>query len=158
MKPGLYVATVNGEPDAVVYGPMGNGQMVRLGAPWRSDGRVQYLASGSIADARPLVVVDPEDLDLPVAHALWEMMEDLGTREFNAVRERIRGVLRALADPKPAEPTGLGAVVRDRDGRIWVRTDVPDLAWVHTSPVADPMEFRWADLDVAEVLSEGWSE
>ena len=156
MKPGLYVATVNGEPGAVVYGPMGNGQMVRLGAPWRSDGRVQYLASGSIADVRPLVVLDPEsDED---CRRLADALNDMdGAPAW--LTQGAAALLRALADPKPAEPTGLGAVVRDGRGDKWVLIDV-------TGPDVEPVrQWRtwwgnrpWHEIDVAEVLSEGWSE
>lgn len=146
MKPGLYVATVHGEPGAVVYGPMGNGQMVRLGAPWRSDGRVQYLASGSIADARPLVVLDPESKDD------WRRVH-----EALEAHLKMRDALYALADPKPAEPTGLGAVVLDSAGRHWVRANSWNLPWVYQAG-ANGAGRKWSDLDVVEVLSEGWSE
>lgn len=76
-----------------------------------------------------------------------------------------RAALRALADPKPAEPTGLGAVVRDREGATYVRVAVHFDGWavgemwrrVGGEVNADKRR-AWSDIDVAEVLSEGWSE
>ena len=119
------------------------------------DGDLCDVQPSSIAYARPLVVLDPESGE--DCRRLADALNDLDGAPV-WLTQGAATLLRALAEPKPAEPTGLGAVVRARDGRIWVRTDVPDIAWVHTSPVADPLEFRWADLDVLEVLSEGWSE
>lgn len=55
----------------------------------------------------------------------------------------------------PAEPKGLGAVVRDEDGDILVRvhdaTDLDDEVWRTT----EGSWHAWADLNVVEVLSEG---
>jgi len=70
---------------------------------------------------RPLVVIDPDDEDLPIAHAIYEALDDCGTRDFRVQRERIRAALRSLIEPpKPDEPTGLGAVVLGSDGNLWV--------------------------------------
>lgn len=56
-----------------------------------------------------------------------------------------------LPDSKPAEPTGLGAVVIDAMGRTWVRRHPAGEAWVNGYQ-------RWAeyaDLDVVKVLHRG---
>ena len=62
-----------------------------------------------------------------------------------------------LPKPKPEEPKGLGAVVKDRNGVRWVRVDPNtdddvDGAW--ESEFA-PVNLRWSRIDVVEVLSEG---
>ena len=52
----------------------------------------------------------------------------------------------------PAEPKGLGAVVRDGDGDLLVRVNgFPLQAWDD----GDGALYDWDDLNVVEVLSEG---
>lgn len=66
-----------------------------------------------------------------------------------------------LAEPRPPEPTGLGAVVRDANGTAWVRASgwATDLPWV-ARPLNDriPRLRKWADIPDPVVLSEGWAE
>lgn len=153
MKPGLYLASVEGwEPDGVVWGPTADGRyyMRILGDLFDT------VHAETIHSLRPLVVLDPESdedcqmlMDAALAEPFAKVPEGVG---------RIRKILRALADPKPAEPTGLGAVVRSRDGKLWLRmpplgSHEPWCCW--NGGRADR---HWNDIDVAEVLSEGWSE
>jgi hypothetical protein len=72
----------------------------------------------------------------------------------------MQAALREFANPtppKPPEPTGLGAVVRERhseDGVDWVRVPLAsnDERWF----CGDTGEWReYADIDVVRVLSEG---
>jgi len=54
--------------------------------------------------------------------------------------------------PKPAEPTGLGAVVEDSEGFRWVRNDAP----IEPSWRCDHRGWQtWAKVDAVRVLSEG---
>lgn len=141
MKPGLYVATAGGEPGSIVYGPMGNGQMIRLGAPWRIDGRTKYLSSGSIVDARPLLVIDPENDD-HVEGLANELRESPGV---------VRAALRTFVDSGPSR----------RSGRLVRRISVPSQMWVCGLDMKWRDEYGtvWPEIpNDVEVLSEGWSE
>lgn len=61
-----------------------------------------------------------------------------------------------LAAPEPplAEPTGLGAVVRDRDGELWVQVDARDSRPWRRVSYPSP-RCQWAAIDAVEDLSEG---
>jgi hypothetical protein len=64
--------------------------------------------------------------------------------------------IEVLPGPKPAEPTGLGAVVVDTDDVKYVRADFLDggYPWVDQGY----MGWRaWSDIDVKEVLSDGYT-
>lgn len=153
MKPGLYVATIDGTPRIVTW---------RKGSYLDVDSGLYYMDDPGVRDLRPLVVLDPES-----AEDIREFA--LAYREAPTVSgsffDTVQGALRALADPKPAEPTGLGAVVRDRKGATYVRVAVHFDGWaagemwrrVGGEVNADKRR-AWSDIDVAEVLSEGWSE
>ena len=104
---------------------------------------------------RPLVVIDPDDEDLPIAHAIYEALDDCGTRDFRVQRERIRAALRSLIEPpKPDEPTGLGAVVEDADGCLWVRARHEEHHWRRATESTCPYA-PWAEITAVRVLSEG---
>lgn len=140
MKPGLYVATVRGVEGVAVYGPSKTGHFARVG----DDGL--WDRTTDVTDARPLVVLDPEsDED---TERFRSAILDYG----NGVAAR--RILRALAAPTPAEPMGLGAVMRDADGVLWIRDGMTALPWKATSPV--PRQ-KWSALDSPEVLSDGWT-
>lgn len=71
----------------------------------------------------------------------------------------------AVYDPNaprvPAEPRGLGAVVKDARGRIWVHSDLHDIPQQWFSYIRHPAAYwtSWADMpQPAEILSVGWSE
>lgn len=60
--------------------------------------------------------------------------------------------------PKPVEPTGLGAVVRDRAGRRFIRVQHGSgtATWYQTNaPEATDPRWVWDYIDAVEVLSEG---
>lgn len=112
-----------------------------------------------VTDVRPLVVLDlgrfTEDwLRLSVVERLRKLAETGNTHGL----ANTRLIITAIADqietqtprPKPAEPTGLGAVVRARDGLLWQRIDA-DPPWFHR----DVFDKTWDQIDVAEILSEG---
>lgn len=152
MKPGLYVATVRGvEGVHVLFDESGLGQTASLVEGCYSHG------DDNITDARPLVVLDPESED-----DCRRLMEAALAHRSAATPtlETIRDILSALVDPKPAEPTGLGALVRDRNGNKWLRMPLDRNPWCCWEIAAhhDRADCEWAAIDVAEVLSEGWSE
>lgn len=71
---------------------------------------------------RPLVVIDPEDraqvaLVLSRYHS-WKWTAEVAEASITDMQAALRSL---LAPPKPDEPTGLGAVVEDAEGRRWVR-------------------------------------
>lgn len=129
---------------------------------WRwvtDDGRDGFSTddSPSFRDVRPLVVLDPKPKGSSHGWAYW-LRKVADTHEAHSTHlSAERGVIRQLADqieeqtrdPKPAEPTGLGAVVETADGEQFIRSD---LGW---HPVGYLSARYWPDLDVARVLSVG---
>jgi hypothetical protein len=104
---------------------------------------------------RPLVVIDPESVpmdDLRRALDRWQRWPSL-THEQVAVKALLDQIAEQTAPPKPDEPTGLGAVVEDDEGRRWVRGEH---AWTNLG--AKGIFLNWtayADLAAVKVLSEG---
>ena len=123
-----------------------------------------------VGDLRPLVVIDPEDREAVerLRDAFNEAAEasdpDYYARaeEYESDEEEMGIWLAALrefvnpAPPKPPEPTGLGAVVEDAEGRIWVRRSlVPgDLPW-DLARDREASGFGWSQIAAVRVLSEG---
>ena len=66
------------------------------------------------------------------------------------------GIITVLSEPRPEEPTGLGAVVEaaigDWEPRRWLRTFTGH--WATNAPIVD---VPWADLLDPVVLSQGWT-
>lgn len=86
---------------------------------WHGQDGIYRLAT----DARPVVVIDPEDREqVTLLNELIQIQPQSDTRPLVDV---LRDALREFANPKPpkpVEPTGLGAVVEDEDGSLHVRT------------------------------------
>ena len=118
--------------------------------------------------ARPLVVIDPEDAEqverlLASLMTQWpKVVVGLPVDDRDALNQiylvAIKQALREFANPKspkPDEPTGLGAVVRDAGGRRWVRALAP-LDSVAPWKRDDCGHWGdWSGIDAVEVLSEG---
>ncbi|WP_155992101.1 hypothetical protein [Nocardioides sp. URHA0032] len=127
---------------------------------------VSDAVSPPTAEARPLVVIDPEDREQ--VERLW-MAQDraiplireqqgpavVGVSLIDALQVGLRWMLNPSdipALPKLEEPTGLGAVVEDRDGERWVLYTSP----MSTAPWCDgSTSVEWDDIAVVRVLSEG---
>lgn len=111
--------------------------------------------SALLTEARPLVVVDPEDYEqvARLTGALAVHGANPNDRNYSA---ETQAALRSLIEPpKLEEPTGLGAVVEDVEGRKYVRAGVTPLAWTHA---VDPDCNDWCgyeEIAVVRVLSEG---
>lgn len=104
----------------------------------------------------PCVVIDPEDREQ--VERLWRAWTTLAP-EHRLAQDNMHAALREFANPKPpkpAEPTGLGAVVEDAEGERYVRRDdsCPPV-WVHATGGSLPRS--WKSLDAVRVLSEGVS-
>lgn len=109
---------------------------------------------------RPLLVINPEDREQV---ARLEAIYDKALREaakYDGTEDVLQAALREFAaDPKPEEPTGLGAVVLDSDGNQWVRVPDPAHPWVraHREEGAYTHRTSWPCVDAVEVLAAGWS-
>lgn len=89
--------------------------------------------SGQITDCQigahdqVVVVIDPENRDqveqfARAYEATWVDGYKSSESTIDIVVRQMQSALRSLAtDPKPEEPRGLGAVVEDADGVLWVR-------------------------------------
>lgn len=109
--------------------------------------------------ARRLVVLDPESAEdvgrLLSAYYSIEQI-DVGTSSTT----EMQAALRELANPtrpKPDEPTGLGAVMEDKAGCLWIRSGAS-----HVSPnwrrCGEDEWHDYDDIDAVRVLSEGVPE
>lgn len=102
----------------------------------------------------PVVVIDPENREQ--VHLLTEAFAVNEGRYSDPVGD-MQAALREFANPappKPEEPQGQWAVVRDEHGHRWVRTDeYPDVPWWGLD---DPGHANWEAIDVTGApLSEG---
>jgi hypothetical protein len=112
------------------------------GNGWRVD---------SIEGARRLVVIDPEDREQVERLCDLFLRGNDGTAIGDA--NDLQAALREFANPTPVEPTGLGAVVEDAVGRVWVRHDnTPgSFPWVR----AGRGVAGWSEINAVRVLSVG---
>jgi hypothetical protein len=82
--------------------------------------------SKGYSDARPLVVIDPEDREqVERLDDIYQRALDLAL-PFHSLADVMQAAVREFANPtppKPDEPMGLGAVVEDEAGTHWVRAD-----------------------------------
>ena len=111
---------------------------------------VSQTASPTNADARPLVVVDPEGVE-QVERLTRLIFGPLTSASGTSVQE----ALREFANPKPDEPTGLGAVVEDAEGNRWVRDEAggsEPRVWYRRG---EESSRNYADVTAVRVLSEG---
>lgn len=150
-----------------------NGEFVEGGA-WHG-GRVgRFLEHQVDGDARPLVVIDPEDREQVerLIQAIFAALQEVKVPDVPADRapywsealpSATQAALRSLAEPpRPEEPTGLGAVVFAVCGctanrKRFVREDLTD-EWPNSPWKAGCGHHKWADLsirDADDILSEG---
>jgi len=111
----------------------------------------QAMGAHVVADPRPLVVIDPEDME--VMERVWRMADHTPTELQAALREFANPT-----PPKPDEPQGLGAVVEDDRGLRWCRVLVaPSFhPWAPFGQISNDGAWRaYADISVVRVLSEG---
>ena len=162
VKPGLYVATVRNMANTLLWGPNLTGGWLPL---IRDDGMAisaGFTASRKeVTDARPLVVLDPQDsrgVAIELAQAVCSAVGVMAGRDISAGIKAAQDVIARLAADEPDQPSGLGAVVRLASGHHAVRTCTcggPD--WRIDQAMDDATSRHWGSLDVVEVLHEGWS-
>jgi hypothetical protein len=113
-----------------------------------------------VTDVRPLVVIDPEDREgvEQLAHTIVAT-EHRGCGSMTCYRDTVQAALRSLLAPlKPDEPLGLGAVVEDAEGRVfvkWSHKHREDRNWKHEGMGGDYR--HWSDIDVTHIHSHGWT-
>lgn len=111
---------------------------------------------------RPLVVIDPEDREQ--VERLTAAL--IGAPDpFVARIDDVQAALREYANPtppKPPEPTGLGAVVEDAEGKRWVRNNPRGVAaWSPENAGADGLAGPYRHYDrvaAVRILSHGVTE
>lgn len=104
----------------------------------------------------PCVVLDLEDpagLLATLRDARSHMLK--GGPNYGRLGGLIAEIESQTRPPKPAEPTGLGAVVEDVGGSLWVRApkdgNSVQTEWVSSHSTAQ----FWDSIDAVRVLSEG---
>jgi hypothetical protein len=110
---------------------------------------------------RGLVVIDPDDRDAVAQLAATIRLNGgwsyaAAAQDYRKHDEAVQAALREFVDPKPRieEPRGLGAVVLDSRGAVWVQFDSVNGFWWRNHVGRNA---RWSDLDVARVLSHGYT-
>jgi hypothetical protein len=102
-------------------------------------------------------VIDPEDrAQVERLLGVWrtEYRHDQRDLINGGQADALQAALREFADPKPEEPTGLGAVVEDANADLWVHSCQGGRAqWMRRN---NPSAWReWSEIDAVRVLSEG---
>lgn len=128
------------------------------GSGWRYATDLWASSDPAIVTARPLVVIDPEDREqverlLSLTDGCFNDVRVDGTGPTAVDLAQIR--LREFASPtppKPDEPTGLGAVVEDAKGGLYLLAH-PGEAWMQ---VGIGSLCRWRDIDAVKVLDDGY--
>ncbi len=153
-EPGtVAVATVRGEPNVRV---MRRDDRIWMAPTTISGANVHH--DHEVTDVRPLVVLDLDETDREVLPKWLRRNADLDGLARDVARqveEQVTAQDRARY-PKPEEPSGLGAVVKDRAGTRWVRRCTchldPARDW---SPCGEDRLHRYDEIDAVEVLSKG---
>lgn len=112
-------------------------------------------------DGRPLVTIDPESAE-DVGRLAREIVLGCAILSGGGMQhDNLADALREFASPtppKPDEPTGVGAVVEDAHGDVWVRFKSAEIRpWrinYPGEPEPAPRKF-YRDIDAVKVLSEG---
>jgi hypothetical protein len=92
------------------------------------------------------VTLDLTIFDIP------QLIERLRDSDHMGVLDVAKQIEAQTKPPKPAEPTGLGAVVEDAAGQQWVRITNPNQTpWMR----GGSFPRQWRHIDAVKVLSEG---
>jgi hypothetical protein len=167
-KPGdVAMVTLRKKNDASIDGGREHVAMRDRVGSWASGTTFgRQIDDDEVKDARPLVVIDPEDREaverLLSAYYLAVTGEGHKPGHYSELAVPMQAALREFATPtapRPDEPQGLGAVVEDADGVLWVRVgkelQTPD-HWRATS--GENLVGWWATWDriaAVRILSPG---
>ena len=99
-----------------------------------------------------LIINDPRRVVADLTAAIEATGGGAVSQNLRALRDQIETQTKP---PKPAEPTGLGAVVEDARGRKWVRADIDREPWFSDERTGEDCWRAYADIDAVRVLSEG---
>lgn len=129
------------------------GEYHEEGLHWHHiDGGWDRISDDDGPTYRPLVVIDPEDREQ--VERLWRIWTNLAP-DHRLAQDCMQAALREFAHPKPPrpeEPTGLGAVVVDRDGSELVRVARDgDKPW----RASGGYRFSWDEIDFLSEVAPG---
>lgn len=147
---------------AVATHPIRNGLVRGIidtdGRFYTTDQSCVGISSSAFApdNLRPLVVIDPEDLE-QVEQLRVDLINSGWIPDGDA--DALDSILRRVANPtppKPEEPQGLGAVVEDEQGNLWVRTDRA-APWSPIRGIGGHSATRrlWSEFTAVRILSPG---
>lgn len=143
---------------------------------WQAIDGAAFLFDSNVRSAHPLLIIDPAgtmvgydpDDAMHYLPAWFRIAADKSDARDRAEGREPAGhgeILRNLASQieaqirpaKPDEPTGLGAVVEDADGNLFVRfrPDGGPAKWALATTQPVEIAHVWSAIDVARVLSEG---
>ncbi len=157
-----------GDVAMVTYGGRSEIALVNHRPEARSELQFSYVRGFDMVDdrevadsARLLVVIDPEDRE-QVERLRQDLINSGWTPDCQA--DSLDDIFREFASPtppKPDEPLGLGAVVEDADGEVFIRTNPSGTnSWVPVDSGARAFTFPYREYDqiaAVRVLSEGVS-
>lgn len=168
------------KPGDVVVGTVNGRDGVRLVAGWsRFDPQLRWCEMSprwgdglddecwympnQVSNLRPLAAIDPEDsrsLAVEIAQRVGFALNVMPGRDISAGIEAVQAALREIASATPtvSEPPGIGAVVEDQDGNLYVRfrPDGGVAKWAIVTPDADrAISYLWSQIPAVRVLSEG---
>lgn len=150
-KPGTVVV-------ASVRGDSVRGIIDTDGRFYTTDQTCRGIPADEITDIRPLVVLDleyPEGLIASLRDAVSHMLPS--GANHGRLSALVAEIEQQTRQPKPPEPTGLGAVVVDDNDVTWVlagRDLLPDNWRAFDGPIAGDWK-PYARIDAVRVLSEG---
>lgn len=124
----------------------------------QESGHAAYDLTAPPHDWRSLAVIDPEDHER-FADILVRRVSDrlsLDEEDIGYIRDAISGAFVEFVSPKPEEPTGLGAVVEDATGCLWllVMSNSGPFRWARKGEVLGDW-LSWPQIDAIRVLSDG---
>lgn len=136
-------------------------QAVRVSAGWTSRSG-SHVADWETSDVRALIIIDPAALVDCVEdqHLIGQWLRVVASGDMAGLPRTM--LVQRLADAidmqmpedlKPNEPQGLGAVVEDDRGALFVRAGDGWLPSTVPGPFRNPI--GWSDVVAVRVLSEG---
>lgn len=133
----------------------GGRRAVRRGGVWMFLDHEGYVIDAYVEDVRPLVVIDPED-----SEQVERLAGCLDSRIIDDA-DMLQAALREFAapkPPKPKEPQGLGAVIEDARGELWVRDKTTTTVhhWKRARGEDGSRRYPYSHIDAVRILSPGY--